>query len=97
MRFVTYASSGGGDRVGVVVDTEIHGFEPGPTFVDLLDAGFLQHLRNVSATADMPVDERHTRFPPFYFTNPARSSGPRTLCPSLRTASCSTTNSRSRP
>ena len=114
MRFVTYASPGGGDRVGVVVDTEIHGFEPGPTLVDLLDAGdlepqgraataspsevvalegallraplqprslrdcagFLQHLRNVSATADMPVDERHTRFPPFYFSNPAAVVGP---------------------
>jgi len=39
-------------------------------------AGFLQHLRNVSAAAEMPVDERHTRFPPFYFTNPAAVVGP---------------------
>ncbi|TCK21970.1 fumarylacetoacetate hydrolase family protein [Pseudonocardia endophytica] len=114
MRFVTYASPGGGDRVGVVDDDRIHGVEPGPTLLDLLDggdlrprgeralasptevlplagtvlraplrprsirdcAGFLQHLRNVSASADMPVDERHTRFPPFYFTNPAAVVGP---------------------
>ncbi|MCE0763327.1 fumarylacetoacetate hydrolase family protein [Pseudonocardia kujensis] len=39
-------------------------------------AGFLQHLRNVSIAADMPVDERHTHFPPFYFTNPAAVIGP---------------------
>ena len=39
-------------------------------------AGFLAHLRNVSAAVDMPVDDRHTRFPPFYFTNPVARYGP---------------------
>ncbi|MFF0148482.1 2-keto-4-pentenoate hydratase/2-oxohepta-3-ene-1,7-dioic acid hydratase in catechol pathway [Amycolatopsis sulphurea] len=39
-------------------------------------AGFLQHLRNLSATADMPVDDRHLQFPPFYFSNPAAVIGP---------------------
>ncbi|WP_200846005.1 fumarylacetoacetate hydrolase family protein [Mycolicibacterium vanbaalenii] len=39
-------------------------------------AGFLQHLRNVSSAADMPVDDRHEKFPPFYFTNPGAVIGP---------------------
>ena len=30
--------------------------------------GFLQHLRNLSQAADMPVDDRHLQFPPFYFS-----------------------------
>lgn len=114
MRFVTYASPNGGDRVGVVDGPEIHGFGPGLSLLDVLDrgdlmaegqrasnspsetiplagaalrapleprslrdcAGFIQHLRNVSAAADMPVDERHLQFPPFYFTNPAAVIGP---------------------
>jgi 2-keto-4-pentenoate hydratase/2-oxohepta-3-ene-1,7-dioic acid hydratase in catechol pathway len=114
MRFVTYASPAGDDRVGVLDGSMLHGFEPGVTLLDVLDrgrlldegrrvtespnetipfddtalraplqprsirdcAGFLQHLRNVSATADMPVDERHKKFPPFYFTNPGAVLGP---------------------
>jgi 2-keto-4-pentenoate hydratase/2-oxohepta-3-ene-1,7-dioic acid hydratase in catechol pathway len=39
-------------------------------------AGFLQHLRNLSAAADMPVDHRHLQFPPFYFSNTAAVIGP---------------------
>jgi 2-keto-4-pentenoate hydratase/2-oxohepta-3-ene-1,7-dioic acid hydratase in catechol pathway len=114
MRFVTYASPAGDDRVGVLDDSMVYGFEAGVTLLDVLDggellnegtrviaspteaiplhdlalraplqprsirdcAGFLQHLRNVSATADMPVDERHNQFPPFYFTNPGAVIGP---------------------
>jgi 2-keto-4-pentenoate hydratase/2-oxohepta-3-ene-1,7-dioic acid hydratase in catechol pathway len=114
MRFVTYESPSGGDRVGVVHEAEVHGFEPALSLLDLLDrgdlqregqriikspseriplegarlraplqprslrdcTGFLQHLRNVSATADMPVDGRHLEFPPFYFSNPAAVIGP---------------------
>jgi len=39
-------------------------------------AGFLQHLRNLSEAVDMPVDDRHELFPPFYFTNPNARLGP---------------------
>jgi 2-keto-4-pentenoate hydratase/2-oxohepta-3-ene-1,7-dioic acid hydratase in catechol pathway len=39
-------------------------------------AGFLQHLRNLSQAANMPVDDRHLKFPPFYFSNPAAVIGP---------------------
>jgi 2-keto-4-pentenoate hydratase/2-oxohepta-3-ene-1,7-dioic acid hydratase in catechol pathway len=39
MRFVTYASPAGGDRVGVVDGAQVHGFEPGVTLLDVLDAG----------------------------------------------------------
>ena len=113
MRFVTYASPTGGDRVGLVDDDIVHGFAPGVTLIDLLErgdlraqggalepsesvsletvtlrsplqprsirdcAGFLAHLRNVSAAVEMPVDERHSQFPPFYFTNPVARYGPR--------------------
>jgi 2-keto-4-pentenoate hydratase/2-oxohepta-3-ene-1,7-dioic acid hydratase in catechol pathway len=114
VRFVTYASPAGGDRVGVVRDGEIFGSAPGPTLLDLLDQenlhqageqilgspaervpyaeatlrapleprslrdflGFLQHLRNLSKAADIPVDERHSQFPTFYFSNPAAVIGP---------------------
>ena len=114
MRFVTYASQAGGDRVGVVQDGEVLGSEPVASLLDLLDqgnlrqagerilgspveripyaeaalrapleprslrdcAGFLQHLRNLSRAADMPVDGRHLQFPPFYFSNPAAVIGP---------------------
>jgi 2-keto-4-pentenoate hydratase/2-oxohepta-3-ene-1,7-dioic acid hydratase in catechol pathway len=112
MRFVTYASPSGDDRVGLVDGSIVHGFDPGTTMIDLLErgdllrqggslnpseslelesvqlrsplqprsirdcAGFLEHLRKVSSAVDMPVDERHTRFPPFYFTNPAARFGP---------------------
>jgi 2-keto-4-pentenoate hydratase/2-oxohepta-3-ene-1,7-dioic acid hydratase in catechol pathway len=114
VRFVTYASPAGGDRVGVVHDDEVFGAESGPSLLDLLDqgnlhqsgerilgspieripiaeatlrapleprslrdcAGFLQHLRNLSQAADMPVDDRHLKFPPFYFSNPAAVIGP---------------------
>ena len=114
MRFVTYTSRAGGDRVGVVHDGEVFGSEPGPSLLDLLDqgnlrqageriigspieripyaeatlrapleprslrdcVGFLQHLRNLSQAADMPVDDRHLQFPPFYFSNPAAVIGP---------------------
>jgi hypothetical protein len=114
VRFVTYASRAGDDRVGVVHDGEVFGSEPGPSLLDLLDqgnlrqageriigspieripyaeatlrapleprslrdcVGFLQHLRNLSQAADMPVDDRHLQFPPFYFSNPAAVIGP---------------------
>jgi 2-keto-4-pentenoate hydratase/2-oxohepta-3-ene-1,7-dioic acid hydratase in catechol pathway len=114
VRFVTYASRAGGDRVGVVHDGEVFGSGPGPSLLDLLDqgnlrqageriigspieripyaeatlrapleprslrdcVGFLQHLRNLSRAADMPVDDRHLQFPPFYFSNPAAVIGP---------------------
>lgn len=38
--------------------------------------GFLQHLRNCSAAADLQVDERFARYPAFYFSNPAAVVGP---------------------
>lgn len=38
--------------------------------------GFLQHLRNCAGPANMTVDERHTRYPPFYFSNVAAVIGP---------------------
>jgi 2-keto-4-pentenoate hydratase/2-oxohepta-3-ene-1,7-dioic acid hydratase in catechol pathway len=114
VRFVTYASPVGGDRVGVVQDGEVLGAEPGPNLLDLLDegnllqageriirspteripyaeatlrapleprslrdfVGFVQHLRNLSEAADMPVDHRYSQFPPFYFSNPAAVIGP---------------------
>ena len=114
MRFVTYTSPAGGDRVGVVRDGEIFGSAPGQTLLYLLDQenlhqagerilgspaerlpyaeatlrapleprslrdflGFLQHLRNLSKAADIPVDERHSQFPTFYFSNPAAVIGP---------------------
>ena len=114
MRFVTYTSRAGGDRVGVVHDSEVFGSERGPSLLDLLDqgnlrqageriigspieripyaeatlrapleprslrdcVGFLQHLRHLSQAADMPVDDRHLQFPPFYFSNPAAVIGP---------------------
>lgn len=114
MRFVTYASAAGDDRVGLVDGDSVHGLEPGTTLLDLLDAdglhaageraaaspsetvaldgltlraplqprsirdctGFLQHLRNCQGAADIPVDERHERFPAFYFSNTAAVVGP---------------------
>jgi 2-keto-4-pentenoate hydratase/2-oxohepta-3-ene-1,7-dioic acid hydratase in catechol pathway len=114
MRFVTYASPQGDDRVGVVDGTQVHGFAPGVTLLDVLDAGdlvgageraaaapsetveleglalraplqprsirdcmgFLQHLRNCSGASDLEVDERHSQFPVFYFSNPAAVVGP---------------------
>lgn len=114
MRFVTYASAAGDDRVGLVDGDVVHGLEPGTTLLDVLDAdglqaageraaaspsetvdlagltlraplqprsirdctGFLQHLRNCQGAADIPVDERHDRFPAFYFSNPAAVVGP---------------------
>ncbi|WP_100811390.1 MULTISPECIES: fumarylacetoacetate hydrolase family protein [unclassified Microbacterium] len=42
MRFVTYASSDGDNRVGVIADAVVHGLDSGPSMVDLLDAGELQ-------------------------------------------------------
>lgn len=114
MRFVTYTSLAGGDRVGIVQDDEVLGSGSAQSLLDLLDqgnlrqagerilgspaeriplaeaalrapleprslrdcAGFLQHLRNLSHAADMPVDDRHLRFPPFYFSNAAAVIGP---------------------
>lgn len=42
MRFVTYASAAGDDRVGLVDGESVHGAEPGVTLLDLLDAGDLR-------------------------------------------------------
>lgn len=41
MRFVTYASPSGGDRVGIVDGTRVHGLDPGSTLLELLDRGDL--------------------------------------------------------
>lgn len=116
MRWVTYWTSDGDDRVGLVDGDDIRAVEPGTTMLDLLDAGpdglpaaaeratrspsevvplagaalrapvrprslrdctgFLQHLRNCSGAAGVPVDERHTRYPVFYFSNVAAVIGP---------------------
>ena len=114
MRFVTYISSTGDDRVGIVDGSEVIGLAPGLDMVSLIEngdlleqghqlaqdphetvslaavvlraplqprsirdcAGFLQHLRNLADAVDLPVDDRHTQFPPFYFTNPDTRIGP---------------------
>lgn len=115
MRWVSYASAAGDDRVGLVDGAQVHGLEPGVTLLDLLaepggldaaaqrartspsetvalagltlraplqprsirdSTGFLQHLRNCQAAADIPVDERHQQFPAFYFSNHAAVVGP---------------------
>ncbi|MET0456554.1 MAG: fumarylacetoacetate hydrolase family protein [Mycobacterium sp.] len=114
MKLVTYRSSTGHDRVGVVDGLEVRGFATDLTMIELLErgdlteqgrrfsdsplevlpladvdirsplqprsirdcAGFLQHLRNLSDAAGIPVDERHQLFPPFYFTNPNARLGP---------------------
>lgn len=114
MRWVTYASPAGDDRVGLVSGDVVLGAQPGVTMVDLLDAGdlaaaaadvasspsetvsfegltlraplqprslrdfvgFLQHLRNCAGPANMTVDARHGRYPPFYFSNTAAVIGP---------------------
>lgn len=114
MRWLTYLSAAGDDRVGLVDGDTVLGAEPGVTMVDLLDAGdlaaaaarisaapsesvapagltlraplqprslrdfvgFLQHLRNCSGPANMTVDARHERYPPFYFSNVAAVIGP---------------------
>jgi hypothetical protein len=36
MRFVTYASPNGGNRVGVVRGSEVRGFEPGLSLLDMI-------------------------------------------------------------
>ncbi|WP_236787868.1 fumarylacetoacetate hydrolase family protein [Amycolatopsis sp. GM8] len=41
MRFVTYSSAAGGDRVGVLDGDRVAGLEPGVTLLDLLDRGEL--------------------------------------------------------
>lgn len=41
MRFVTYASPAGDDRVGLVDGEQVHGFAPGVTLLDVLDTGDL--------------------------------------------------------
>ena len=114
MWFVTYISSVGDDRVGIVDGSEVIGLAPGLDMISLLEngdlteqghhlaqnphetvpladvvlraplqprsirdcAGFLQHLRNLADAVDLPVDDRHTQFPPFYFTNPDTRIGP---------------------
>ncbi|MDN5916013.1 MAG: fumarylacetoacetate hydrolase family protein [Pseudonocardia sp.] len=114
MRWVTYASPAGDDRVGLVAGDVVQGAQPGITMIDLLDSGdlagaaarvsaapsetvalvglrlraplqprslrdfvgFLQHLRNCSGPANLTVDERHERYPPFYFSNVAAVIGP---------------------
>jgi 2-keto-4-pentenoate hydratase/2-oxohepta-3-ene-1,7-dioic acid hydratase in catechol pathway len=119
MRFVTYTSPSGGDRVGILEDNTVFGLEPGPSLLDLLDQGtltkagerarrspaeslsvsetalkaplqprsvrdcsaFHQHLRNCSGDPSKVLDERHTAFPVFYFTNPAAVIGPDTEVP----------------
>jgi 2-keto-4-pentenoate hydratase/2-oxohepta-3-ene-1,7-dioic acid hydratase in catechol pathway len=42
MRFVTYASTDGDDRVGLVDGDQVHGAAPGVTLLDLLDGGDLR-------------------------------------------------------
>ncbi|MDA3625477.1 fumarylacetoacetate hydrolase family protein [Saccharopolyspora sp. WRP15-2] len=51
MRFVTYASPAGGDRVGLVVDDQVLGLEPRVTLLDLLDADDLAAAGERAATA----------------------------------------------
>lgn len=55
MRFVTYASPAGDDRVGVVVadptGDRVHGFEPGVTLLDVLDRGQLRQAGERAAAS----------------------------------------------
>jgi 2-keto-4-pentenoate hydratase/2-oxohepta-3-ene-1,7-dioic acid hydratase in catechol pathway len=66
MRFVTYASPQGGERVGVVDDDVIYGAEPGVTLLDLLDRGHLDQAGEralTSPTETVPVSAT-TLLPP---------------------------------
>ncbi|MFC4948934.1 fumarylacetoacetate hydrolase family protein [Pseudonocardia sp. GCM10023141] len=51
MRFVTYAAAAGDDRVGVVDGTDVHGYEPGVTLLDLLDADGLREAGERAAAS----------------------------------------------
>jgi 2-keto-4-pentenoate hydratase/2-oxohepta-3-ene-1,7-dioic acid hydratase in catechol pathway len=59
MRFVTYASPAGGDRVGVVVSgphgEQVHGFEPGVTLLDVLDRGELREAGERAAASPSEI------------------------------------------
>jgi 2-keto-4-pentenoate hydratase/2-oxohepta-3-ene-1,7-dioic acid hydratase in catechol pathway len=70
MRFVTYASPAGGDRVGVVVSGPtgqlVHGFEPGITLLDVLDSGALPEAGERAAgspSETLPLDRLALRAP----------------------------------
>ncbi|PRZ43361.1 2-keto-4-pentenoate hydratase/2-oxohepta-3-ene-1,7-dioic acid hydratase in catechol pathway [Antricoccus suffuscus] len=113
MRFATYESADGRDRVGVLSDNTLHGLDTEKSLVDLLTAGddaliaagtdalnpphetiawesarikgllrppsmrdsmcFHEHIRNARGS---DIDERHSRYPAFYFSNPAGVIGP---------------------
>lgn len=113
MRFATYESADGTDRVGVVSDGTIYGLDTDKTLVELLATGadaliadgtdainkpreslawssarvtsplrppsmrdsmcFHEHIRNAQGKE---IDERHSRYPAFYFSNPAGVIGP---------------------
>lgn len=116
MRWATYTSQTGDERVGVVEDQKIYALDTTATLLDLLGDGaeklleagrsasrnpaeevgwddvqvraplqppsmrdamcFHEHIRNCRLQGDVPIDERHSRFPAFYFSNPAAVIGP---------------------
>jgi len=66
MRFVTYNSPAGDDRVGVVDGAQVHGFAPGVTLLDVLDAGDLHAAGERAAAAPsetVPLDGLALRAP----------------------------------
>ncbi|WP_433413183.1 fumarylacetoacetate hydrolase family protein [Microtetraspora malaysiensis] len=55
MRFVTYASPTGDDRVGLVVGDQVHGLESGVSLLDLLDAGTLTAAAEQTPSETLPL------------------------------------------
>ena len=114
MKFATYVSTDGAERVGVVDNDTIYGLDADATMLDLLGSGldglkasgmdalnnprdtvewsratlrapfrppsmrdsmcFHEHIQNARGSKE--IDERHSKYPAFYFSNPAAVVGP---------------------